>query len=196
MRIYKFILDYIKGERLMFFVLHWVTVWPLFVYRPNKFNFFALSIGSIIPDLEALILFLFVEDSWKARSIMHSILGAFTLDLIIVLITTIYIVPIIIKYMDRKIENKKVFLFSKTDLRQHKTNTKVIVYSGLIGTVSHVLIDIIHHPYNPLTFPIENYYSFNLILFNNLQLANILVNGGSALLFIIMIYYWYLKNLV
>ena len=98
--------------------------------------------------------------------------------------------------MDRKIKNKKIFLFSKIDLREHKTNTKVIVYSGLIGTVSHVFIDIIHHPFNPLTFPIEDYYSFNLILFNNLQLANILVNGVSAVLLIIMISYWYLKNLM
>lgn len=179
-----------------FFILHFVFVWPLFVYRPNKFNFFGLSFGAIIADLEVPFLFLFVADPWEARSIMHSLLGALTINLIIVILATIYLVPIVLRYMDKKTENKKIFIFGRSDLREHKTTTTVVLYSGLIGTVSHLFLDALHHPYNPITFPVEKYYSFNLILFNNHQLANALVGLITIILFILMLYYWYVKNLL
>lgn len=98
--------------------------------------------------------------------------------------------------MDKKTENKKIFIFGRSDLREHKTTTTVVLYSGLIGTVSHLFLDALHHPYNPITFPVEKYYSFNLILFNNHQLANALVGLITIILFILMLYYWYVKNLL
>ncbi len=171
-------------------------VWPLFVYRPTKFNFYALSLGSIIADFECLVLFLLTGESLGARLVMHSILGAVTINLLIVVISVIYIVPSILNYLDRKVKNKRIFQFAQVDLREHKTSVVVIIYSGLIGTVSHVLIDLLHHPYNPLTFPFEQYYTFNLILFNDLFIANVLVNGVTGALLIIMLYYWYFKNLL
>jgi hypothetical protein len=167
----------------------------LFVRKPNKINFFALSLGSIIPDLEVPFLFLLIGRSWKSRWIMHSLLGAFSIDLLIVVIATIFIVPWVLSTLDKKLSNKRLFFFSGCDLREHKTSKTVIVYSGLIGTVSHVLIDLLHHPYNPVTFPFEEYYNFNLILFNNLFLANAIMQGVMAALLLIMIYYWYLKDL-
>ena len=136
------------------------------------------------------------RETWGARLIMHSLFGAFTIDLLIVVLATIFIVPVILKFLDSKMQNKKIFRFAQIDLRKHKTSLIVIVYSGLIGTVSHVLIDLLHHPFNPLTFPFDEYYSFNLILFNDLFVANVLVNGVTGVLLILMFYYWYLKNLM
>ncbi len=127
---------------------------------------------------------------------MHSILGALTLDLLIVVLATVFIVPRVLNYMARRMKNEKTFIFSKVDLRDHKTNTTIVVYSGLIGTLSHVLIDVINHPYNPLTYPFAEYYSFNLILFNDLQLANIIIWIVLGGLLIVMMYYWYLRNLL
>ena len=164
--------------------------------KPNRFNFFALSLGSIIPDLEVPILFLLTGDKWHARSIMHSLLGAFTIDILIVVLATIFIVPWLLKYLDGKIQNKKIFKFSSFDLREHKSSTGIIIYSGLIGTVSHVCLDLINHTYNPLTFPVEKYYDLNLVLFNDVQLANITVWVVMSGLLIVMTYYWYLKNLL
>lgn len=184
------------GVRIPFFILHWPSVWPLVVAKPSRFNFFALSLGAIIPDLEVPILFLITGDKWHARSIMHSLLGAVTLDLLIVVLVTLFIVPRFLKYLDGKVQNKKIFLFSSFDLREHKSSSGVIIYSGLIGTVSHVCLDLINHTYNPLTFPMEKYYGFNLVLFNDVQLANMIVWVVMSSLLIIMIYYWYLKNLL
>ncbi|WP_455391928.1 DUF4184 family protein [[Eubacterium] cellulosolvens] len=186
----------IEGGTIPFFILHWPTVWPLFVLKPKRFNFFALSLGSIIPDLEIPFLFLLTGDTWSARGFMHSILGALTLDLLIVVLATVFIVPRVLNYMARRMKNEKTFIFSKVDLRDHKTNTTIVVYSGLIGTLSHVLIDVINHPYNPLTYPFAEYYSFNLILFNDLQLANIIIWIVLGGLLIVMMYYWYLRNLL
>ena len=167
----------------------------MFVYKPNKFNFFALSIGSIIPDLECLLLFLFIGETWGARLIMHSLVGAVTIDLLIVVLAVIFIVPVILGFMDKKIENKNYFLFGNVDLRKHKSSAVIIITSGLIGTLSHVLLDVFHHDFNPLTYPFEQYYSFNLILFNDLYIANVLMNGITGLFFILMLYYWYLRNI-
>jgi hypothetical protein len=186
----------LAGVSIPFFILHWPSVWPLVVAKPNRFNFFALSLGSIMPDLEVPILFLITGDKWHARSIMHSLLGAVTIDLLIVVLATIFIVPWFLNYLDGKLQNKKIFLFSSFDLREHKTSTGVIIYSGLIGTVSHVCLDTIHHTYNPLLFPFEEYYGFNLILFNDLQLMNIVVWIVMSSLLIVMLYYWYLKKLL
>jgi hypothetical protein len=126
---------------------------------------------------------------------MHSLVGAVTINLLIVVLAVIFIVPVILKYMDKKIENKNYFLFSNVDLRMHKSSAMVTISSGLIGTVSHVLLDVFHHDFNPLTYPFEQYYSFNLILFNDLFIANVLMNGITGVLFIIMLYYWYLRNI-
>ena len=173
-----------------------MVAWPWFAYRPKKFNFFALSLGAIIADLEVPILWFFVDDSWKARGLMHSLLGAVTIDLIIVVLATIYIVPKVLGYLDRKIENKTVFKFAGVDLREHKSNAKVIIFSTLIGTLSHLLLDALHHPYNPITYPIEKYYSFNLILFNDLHLANITIGLVTGISLFLMLYFWYFRNLL
>jgi membrane-bound metal-dependent hydrolase YbcI (DUF457 family) len=173
-----------------------VTVWPLFVWKQKKFNFFGLSLGSIIADLEIPFLLSMTSETLKARSIMHSIIGAFTIDFIIVIGITLYLVPFLLKYLEKIFKNKNIFMFSKTDLRNHKTSYNILIYSTLIGTVSHVFIDLFNHYYNPLTFPFEEYYFFNLVLFNNLRYANIVLHGLVIILFILMIYFWYLKNLI
>ena len=126
---------------------------------------------------------------------MHSLLGAVTLDLIIVVLATLFLVPIALKFLDSRFNNKKLFQFNGLDLRTHGTSTGVIIYSGLIGTLIHVLLDLFHLPYNPLTYPFEEYYNFNLVLFNDLFIANVLVQGVTGVLFFVTIYFWYLKDL-
>jgi hypothetical protein len=150
----------------------------------------------VIADIEVPILFIFIGDGWKSRLLMHSLLGAVTINILLVVLVTIYLVPLVLKYLDRKAKNKRVFFFAGTDLRTHKSSTLVIVSSGLIGTISHLFFDALHHPYNPITFPFEKYYSFNLILFNNHQLANAFVGLITVIPFILMIYFWYVRDII
>jgi membrane-bound metal-dependent hydrolase YbcI (DUF457 family) len=160
-----------------------------------SFNLFALSIGSIIPDLECPFMFLLTWDRWKARSVMHSLLGAATVDLILTVFLVLCFVPVFMKYLDGKVKDKRYFMFAGTDTRAHRTGMGAIVGSALIGTFSHVLIDVLHHPYNPLTFPFSQYYGFNLVLFNDLTTSGIIMQGGMLLLLILMLYFWYFKEL-
>jgi len=149
----------------------------------------------MIPDLECPFVYLAVWDKWKARSVMHSLLGAATVDLLVTVLLVLYFVPWFLKYLDGKVEDKRYFVFAGTDLRNHRTGMGAIVGSTLIGTYSHVLIDVLHHPYNPLTFPFSNYYGFNLVLFNDLILSGIIVQGVALASLILMLHLWYLKPL-
>ena len=171
--------------------LHWPTVWPFFKWRPAAFNFFALSIGAIIPDLECPFLFPFVSDRWHARLVMHSLLGAVTVDLLITLALTLWLVPPFLKWLDRRTANKRLFIFAGVDLRQHKTSMAAVAGSALLGSVSHVLLDVLHHPFNPLTFPFSQYYGFNLVLFNDLTLSGIIMQGSMLVLLPLMLYFWW-----
>jgi hypothetical protein len=165
------------------------------VFKPHRFNFFGLSIGAIIPDIEVPILYLLTGETWEARSTMHSIIGSVTIDILLALVLVIFVVPSLLRYCNKKLKNKKLFFFAKIDLRKHKTNNGILISSILIGTLSHIFIDTLHHYYNPLTFPFQKYYNFNLILFNNLDWANIILQGVCAVLLIVMGYIWYLKYL-
>jgi hypothetical protein len=170
-------------------------VWPFFRWKPAAFNLFALTIGAMIPDLECPFVYLVVWNKWKARSVMHSLLGAATVDIVLTVLLVLYFVPWFLKYLDGNVRDKRYFVFAGTDLRAHRTGIGAIVGSTLIGTYSHVLIDVLHHPYNPLTFPFSQYYDFNLVLFNDLTISGIIMQGGALLLLVLMIYFWYFKDI-
>jgi hypothetical protein len=124
---------------------------------------------------------------------MHSLLGAFTIDLLIAVALTVWLVPPILRWLDKKIQKKQYFIFSGVDLRTHKTGLAAIVGSALLGSVSHVLIDVLHHPYNPLTFPFSQYYGFNLVLFNDLTISGIIMQGGTMAALAAMLFLWWLR---
>jgi len=168
-------------------------VWPFIKWRPAAFNFFALSIGAIIPDLECPFLFPFVADRWHARLVMHSLLGAFTIDLFLTAALTLWLVPPLLKWFEPRIENKRFFNFAGVDLRQHRSSMGAVAGSALLGSVSHVLVDVLHHPFNPLTFPFPQYYDFNLVLFNDLTISGVIMQGGTLALLALMLYFWWLR---
>lgn len=149
----------------------------------------------MIPDLECPFIFPFVSDRWHARWVMHSLLGSVTIDLLLTVVLVIYFVPWMMKYLDGKVDDKGYFTFSGIDLRKHRTTMAAVVGSAMLGSVSHVLVDTLHHPYNPLTFPFPQYYDFNLVLFGDLTSSGIIMQGGTLVMLISMLYYWYLKPL-
>ena len=140
-------------------------------------------------------MFMFTWDRWKARSVMHSLMGAATIDLILTVLLVIYFVPPMLSYMDARMNDKRYFFLAGSDLRSHRTGMGALAGSALLGTFSHVLIDTLHHPYNPLTFPFSQYYGFNLVLFNDLTISGIIMQGGALLLLIMMLYFWYFKDI-
>jgi len=129
---------------------------------PHKFDGTALAIGTLVPDLNALIDLFFPV---YFRNITHSFLGQFIytipLTLILIILFCKYIGPSVsnIAKRERKIYKPlKFFGINDWDVfKNKKYNLKFFVvatYSAFIGGMTHILIDLPAHKYNVLFFPI------------------------------------------
>jgi hypothetical protein len=74
-----------------FTALHCSVVWLVFLAKPKRFDWIALSVGATLPDLlEPLMIFIFLEYYWKVRVWTHSLLGAVTIVFIGTLLVSIF----------------------------------------------------------------------------------------------------------
>jgi hypothetical protein len=143
--------------------LHVAFVWVL-KPRFRRLHFAALTVGAVIPDVEPLVAWVFgwsVFCGWDFpcslapdRLVLHSIVGAITIDVVL----TIIFVKIIGKL---GIERLGIYGFSNV-----KTNAAFLA-SAAIGSLSHVFVDWLHHPANPIFWPFlvdGSYYVNGLLL--------------------------------
>jgi len=95
----------------------------------------------MFPDLEVPVLFLLIGTD---RLVLHSLLGAVTIGTMLSVMFTITMYPIILSNIFG-IDGEKV---------KEKTRLSVnLVFSCLLGNLSHVALDFINHLYNPLFWP-------------------------------------------
>lgn len=143
--------------------LHVAFVWAL-KPRVRKLHFAALTVGAVIPDIEPLVSWIFgwsVFCGWNFpcssapdRLILHSIVGAVTIDAAL----TILFVKMIGKV---GVERCGIHGF---------TNVKIdaaLFASAAIGSLSHVFVDCLHHPANPIFWPFlidGSYYVDGLLI--------------------------------
>ncbi len=106
----------------------------------------------MIPDLEILPLLFFTNDPYHARGPMHSLLGALTIDILIVLILAYFLVPPLGRWVKSHAKNDW-HLFAGIDIFRAPTNPMWALASAGIGTLSHVILDIFTHAYNPIFWP-------------------------------------------
>jgi hypothetical protein len=132
------------------------------VKYPKKFDGTALCIGTLVPDLNALIDLFF---PYYFRNITHSFLGLFIYTVPLTLILTIlfckFIGPFVANIAKRESRIFKPLKFFGIDdwdvFKNKKYNSKffiVATYSALIGGLTHILLDLPAHKYNVLFFPI------------------------------------------
>ncbi|MFQ6107103.1 MAG: DUF4184 family protein [Thermoplasmata archaeon] len=135
---------------------HCALVWPLFIPRPKRFNFIGLSAGAVIPDL--LLPFMTFLPSYAAaeRVVSHSHIGAFTFDLMLALLAPQLIVPRIISYFRRHSSDPRAFRSAGIDVLEQRGRLPVVTYSILMGTTSHVILDILYHASTPVLYPLPN----------------------------------------
>ena len=105
-----------------------------------------LAIGSFIPDAECLAFSLLAWAGLLDRSepyvgagrlVLHSIIGSITLGALIA-------IPIVMA----------LYEFFESSLGEFERPGPVNLYtSSALGALSHVLLDALHHHYNPLFFP-------------------------------------------
>lgn len=143
--------------------LHVAFVWML-KPRFRKLHFAALTVGAVIPDVEPLIAWMFgwsMFCGWDFpcslapdRLVLHSIVGAITID---VALTIIFV------KMIGKLDVERLGVCGFTNV---KTNAAFFA-SAAIGSLSHIFVDWLHHPANPIFWPIlvdGSYYVDGLLL--------------------------------
>jgi len=146
------------------------------IHRESKFklNFPALIVGSMVPDLEVPIIFI-ISRGKIDRLVLHSILGSMTLGLLISIFISLLIYPRILGFLNCKKELKCII-------------SKSLIISSLIGVLSHVLLDALHHEYNPLLYPFSTNSIDIFVLFGDYILASKIISTvfiilGSMILF-------------
>jgi len=126
----------------------------------------ALIVGSLIPDVEPFVNLVTGGILVPPRGLMHSILGAVTLDTFLAALITIFLYPLLVTL---------IFKVEKKDVAEKCRFSQMFVLSALIGSFFHVLIDSTSHEYNPLLYPFMT-ESFDVLVFmNDWLLAAIIV---------------------
>jgi len=144
--------------------IHWSIAYLARAIRPSL-SLPALIVSTAVPDLE--IPFIYITTGGQfGRLVLHSLLGATAFATLLSVFLTVYAYSPIVSHLfklDTKIVREKC-RFSWT-----------LVAVCLLGSLSHVLIDALHHEYNPLLFPFT-YTSFDaLVLMNDWTLASVVV---------------------
>jgi len=126
----------------------------------------ALVVGSVIPDLEFFVAIATVGRLASPRGLMHSLVGAFTLDMLLALLITLFLYPLLVS---------GIFKLDKKGVSEKCRFSSMLLLSALVGTLSHVLIDSTMHEYNPLLYPFMSDSFDAFVLMNNWRLASVIV---------------------
>jgi hypothetical protein len=143
----------------------------------------ALVVSTAVPDLETP--FVYASTGGQIdRLVLHSILGAASLATLLAVILTVVAYPPVIS---------KLFKMDQKIVKQKCRLSLSLIAVCLFGNLSHVIIDSLHHNYNPLLFPFT-YNSFDaLVLMNNWVWASVIVQL-SFLVLLLSFVAWELKR--
>lgn len=138
----------------------------VWILKPGlgKLSFAALTMGAVIPDLEPLVAWMLgwsVFCGWDFpctlapdRLVLHSIVGALTAD---VALTVIFVKVI------QLLKPERIGIRGFAGARVNG----YFLLSAAIGSLSHVFVDWLHHPANPVFWPFlidSSYYVDGLLL--------------------------------
>ncbi len=169
---------------------HAAIPWLAYVRRPAAFSFWALTLGAMMPDLEVIPLFVFTPDIYHARGPMHSLLGALTFDAALTVLAVLVLFPPALRWLDRRWSGTDVFRFAGQDLRADPRGLRTLYGSAVLGGLTHVVVDVPSHAYNPLLWPVSA-EPFKLVPFSD-ELWWDVVTGALWLAFFLLMMraYW------
>jgi len=122
---------------------HYPVAYVLYKLRAN-FSLPGLIVGSMLPDIEVPFIFLWSGTEAFDRLVLHSLLGAMTAGTLISIAVTVWVYPRL---------TSAVFPIDKLKVKEKCTFSLGLAVSCVLGVLSHVLLDITNHPYNPLFWP-------------------------------------------
>ena len=118
------------------------------IYKLDKrLSLPGLIVGCMFPDLENPFIWLLLGTQVPNRMILHSLLGSATIGTFLAVIVTVRVYPYLVTrlfHVDKqRVESKCRFSFA-------------VVFSVFVGNLSHVLLDMTNHPYNPIFWPFSS----------------------------------------
>jgi membrane-bound metal-dependent hydrolase YbcI (DUF457 family) len=180
-----------NGPSVPFTAFHAVLVWPLWITAPRRFDFVALTVGAMIPDLFEPYFNLVYSDSTYnlQRNWTHSLVGASSLDLAVGLAATVLVARPLLAWVNRKWPSDLWSRFANHDFQKRRSWT-ITLLSVWIGTLSHVLIDVPFHAAFRLFYPfVTDTWVFVWRLEPTMSLGSTVLFGP---LFVYLLYaYWW-----
>ncbi len=125
----------------------------------NKLKLDYVTLSVFLPDIEIPILFLL--GYYPYRLILHSIIGS----LVFSFPTLLLLWPIY-----------RFFILETLGIEVRLDNMYNVFIGSVIGSLSHVFLDALHHDYNPLLWPFSLQSIDAIVLFNNWRLASEILN--------------------
>ena len=110
----------------------------------GKLSLPGLIVGSMVPDLEIPFIILALGTEVPHRLVLHSLLGAVTVGTILAIAVTVLVYPRL---------TSAVFRVDKHKVKEKCRFSLGLVVSCVLGVISHVLLDVTNHAYNPVFWP-------------------------------------------
>jgi len=104
----------------------------------------ALVVGSVMPDIEVPLMWIFFS-SLPDHQFLHSFIGAATLGTLLTIVVTRFLYAPLIS---------TIFGVDRADLDDACKITPWLVASSFIGVMSHLVLDFPMHWYNPILWPL------------------------------------------
>lgn len=164
------------------------------VYR--KLNLAGLAVGAVIPDIEAPIAIAYLI--WIRGISLQSVLTEINPRTFYVLHVPLYGIPLAtglgvlaVVAVYRPVVMRMLRMKA---VPEELTLSPNLVVSVFVGVVSHLLVDALHHSYNPLLKPFYTGSVDVLVLFGNQPLADLIVQTVCAALTIAVVVMELLKG--
>jgi len=142
----------------------------------------ALFVGSMIPDLEVPFMY-YLSGEWvQDRLVLHSLIGGLTFGTLIGVALTVFLYPRVVSAF---------FPIDKNRAKEQCRFSLTLVLCCAIGVLSHVLLDVANHTYNPLFWPFVPLFqtSSPIVAFlGGKDAASIVVHGSMLVLGAVLLY--------
>ncbi len=144
----------------------------------GKLSLPALIVGSMLPDLEIPFMVLIFGINVPTHLLLHSIIGSLTVGTLLATAITVLVYPRL---------TSAIFPVDKLKVKEKCKFSLSLVFSCAIGCVSHALLDVTNHTYNPVFWPfLESTETPSPIvpLLGGAQTASLLIHALMFVLFI------------
>ncbi len=132
----------------------------------------------MVPDLEVPFIILLQGFQDSDRLVLHSLLGGLTLGTLIAVAITVFVYAPL---------TSALFPINKQRLKEKCVFSRGLILSCILGVLSHVLLDVTNHAYNPVFwpfFPLNQAINPITPLLGGAGTASLLVHGLMVVLFV------------